>query len=1145
MVEIQGSVEILPAGSTLWVKPQANQVLHPFDRIHTAENSRVALRWSDQSIVPFGASTELEILPPDSPDAQAGLHLMRGIISFFHRDQPGRIRIITHGAMAGVEGTEFALAVDDAERTTLSVVDGKVRFGNEQATLLLTNGQQAAVDLGQPPVRTAGFIANNLLQWCFYYPAVIDPDELQLTAQEQNELADSLAAYRAGDLLGALKKYPAGRQNISDPERVYAAALLLAVGQVEPTEAALSAMSDQTGRAYQLAGALRQLIAAVKRQSAPTTSQPQTASACLADSYLEQSRADRKTSLASALTLARQATVFSPKFGFAWERVAELEFSFGRMKDALTALDKSLALAPDNAQALALKGFILAGQNQPRAARDWFDRAIAADSALGNAWLGRGLVRIRLGDKSGGREDLLVAAALEPQRAELRSYLGKAYAYTGDDAHAVKELALAKKLDPNDPTAWLYSALLNQQNNQINDAIRDLEKSQALNDNRSVYRSGLLLDEDRAVRSADLATVYRDAGMTDVSLREANRAVNADYANYSAHLFLASSYENLVESDRNGIRYETAVESEYLLANLLAPASAGTLSPLMSQRESFDPFEQNHLGVISSTEYLSRGAWSQSGLQYGTFDNFSYGFEADYLSDPGQRANNDADQRTLALNLKWQLTPKDSVYADVLDYHAETGDLGQYYDPATMASSNVRIQEDQSPTVTLGYHHEWSPGVHTLLLASRVEDDYSLTGSLPAILVTRFANLTSNPYELVAVAGGISMEQSTYHNDWTLYSTELQQIWEQETHTTIVGGRLQYGNSRTTTLENHPSLYGGAAFDDPAAQQNLDSTDKRFAFYGYHQWQILEPLQLIGGVSYDWLAFPENLLSPPISSQRETAGQLSPKAGLIWTPLKDTTVRFAYTRSLGGQNLDQSQRIEPTQVAGFLQSFRSIIAEPSVAQTGAARDETYGLTLEQKFSTGTYLGLTGELLNSKIHQTVGAFDGLWDLNEWATPSGLREDLNYHEKSLQFTVNQLLGRDWALGAQYRLSHASLNDNYVDVPPGTPLFSFQPRRDLEGTLHNLDLFAIYNHPSGFFAQADGQWFAQHNSGYSPAEPGDSFWQLDAFVGCRFWHRTAEVTVGVLNLTDQNYMLNPLNAYTELPRGRTLMVRFLLSF
>ena len=75
------------------------------------------------------------------------------------------------------------------------------------------------------------------------------------------------------------------------------------------------------------------------------------------------------------------------------------------------------------------------------------------DPALGNAWLGRGLCRIRLGDAAGGREDLLMAAALEPQRAGLRSYLSKAYANAGDNARAKKELQLAKHLDPNDPTA--------------------------------------------------------------------------------------------------------------------------------------------------------------------------------------------------------------------------------------------------------------------------------------------------------------------------------------------------------------------------------------------------------------------------------------------------------------------------------------------------------------------------------------------------------------------------------------------------------------------------------------------------------------------------------------------------------------------
>src|SRR5204863_575216 len=156
--------------------------------------------------------------------------------------------------------------------------------------------------------------------------------------------------------------------------------------------------------------------------------------------------------------------------------------------------------------------------------------------------LARGLSATIGGQGLAGRGDLLVAAAWEPSRAVLRSYLGKSFSQVGDDLKAAKELQLAKKLDPNDPTAWLYSALLNQQRNRINEAIDDLDYSADLNNNRQLYRSRLLLDEDRAVRGANLATIYLDAGMEDRSFQEAARSANADYANFSSHLFLANSY---------------------------------------------------------------------------------------------------------------------------------------------------------------------------------------------------------------------------------------------------------------------------------------------------------------------------------------------------------------------------------------------------------------------------------------------------------------------------------------------------------------------------------------------------------------------------------------------------------------------------
>lgn len=1146
IVELQGTAEVAAATATTWMPAQINQVLHPSDRLRTGANSRMALLWSDRSVVSFGALTELEVSPPDSAGAQCGLHLLRGIVSFFHRDEPGRIRVITRGAVAGVEGTEFVLAVEpgnNTELTTMSVIDGKVRFGNEQATLLLTNDQQAVAEPGKAPVCTAGFIANNVLQWCFYYPAVIDPADLPFTPEEQKILGESLQAYRSGDLPVALAKYPAGRQPGSDAERVYYAGLLLGVGQVEPAEAALASLSvtNASSRPQRIAAALRQLIAAVKRQPNPAAVRPQLATEFLADSYYAQSRAIPGISLATALDSARRAVTNSPDFGFGWERVAELEFSFGHTGQALEALNKSLALAPRNAQALALKGFLLAAQNHTGEAMSWFNQALAVDSALGNAWLGRGLCRIRCGDAKGGREDLLVAAALEPQRAGLRSYLGKAYADAGDYPRAARELQLAKKLDPNDPTAWLYSALLNQENNRINDAIRDLEKSQELNDNRSVYRSQLLLDQDQAVRSANLAAMYQDDGMNDVAVREASRAVNYDYANYSAHLFLANSYSGLQDPNLINLRYETPAENEYLLANLLAPVSAGTMSPTISQQEYSPLFERDRLGVVSSTEYLSRGAWTQSGAQFGTFENFGYDVEGFYRTDPGQQVNNDVEQRQLSAAIKYQFTPQDTIYLQVKQYHATSGDLFQYYNP-TNTNPGYRASEDQNPIVGLGYHHDWSPGVHTLFFATRLEDSLAVTNpaypTLVAFLGTPFGPIT-------AVPSTPTHEQ--YQGDLTIYSGELQQIWQTPEHNTIMGTRIQYGDFDTHNLQTGP--YNVAPLFPPppasAAQQQFESQFNRISAYGYHQWQVFDPLQLIGGVAYDRLRFPENFSSAPISGTGQTVNKVSPKAGLIWTPLDGTTFRFAYTRSLAGASLDQSYQLEPSQVAGFIQSYRSIIPESVVGPVPGANFETYGFSLEQKFTTGTYLGVSGNLLYSDIGQTVGAFN-YYFLSPPAFPSsGLTEDLNYREESLLFTASQLVGKRWAFTARYQLSQAVLNENFADLPAGVLVNNSSASQRLEGVLHQVDLLMVYNHPCGFFAQSDAHWYGQNNSGYNPGEPGADFWQLNALVGYRFPRRKAEVSLGLLNITDQNYSLNPLNLYDELPRSRTLALSLRLNF
>ena len=1148
VVSTQGMVQVQRAGAAVASPAQANQSLSAHDRIRTGQRSRALLRWSEDSTLRLADRTEVRILPPAKPGALYDVDAAQGFFYFFHRGKPGDLRVINRLVTAAIQGTEFSYEVDPNDGTTRIVMfDGAVELSNAFGTERITSGESAIVQPGQPPRRTAVLMGGgrgqwlgqwrDLIQWCLYYPAVLDVDEAGLAPAEQQALAESLAAYRQGDLLQALEKYPAGRQPAAAAETVYLAALILSVGDVKQAEEQLRKLDDaslpgRTETHLALADALRKLIASVKFQPWPSNAAPRLATEWMAESYQRQSQGRIDGAREAALAATKQA----PRFGFAWARVAELEFSRGRTDAALKALDLSLNLSPRNAQALALRGFLLAAKNQIAPATDWFDQAIAIDPALGNAWLGRGLCRIRSGDEAGGREDLLVAASLEPQRSLLRSYLGKALANGRDPKRARHELELARHLDPADPTPWLYSALLNSDDNRINEGIRDLERSKELNDNRQVYRSRLLLDQDRSVKQLNLARIYEDAGMGDVAFREASRAVNGDYANYSAHLFLANSYDAASDVQRGNLRFETARVSEYLLANLLAPASAGTLTPLISQQEYSRMFEQDRLGLVSSTEYFSRGDWAQSGSQYGILGGLGYAVEASYRSVNGERPNNDFEERILSLQLRQQLTPRDSVYLQIIDYRSEGGDILQRWNPSE-GNSQVRFDDRQRPIFDLGYHHAWSPAQHTLLFSSRREDTFNVNNPLSPVLEI------DKPGGVPASVTPLSMRQD-YRSQLEVYSAEAQHIWQMPRAHTIVGVRFQTGEIHTENLQTIPSRIAGN-FLVPPADQEVTTDLRRISVYGYQAVNVLPSLQLIAGVAYDHLTYPENFRNAPISSGEEIQSRVSPKTGFIWTPATNLTLRGAYTRSLAGASLEQSVQLEPSQIAGFNQLFRSVIPEAVAGANAGAQFETAGLSLEKKFGRSTYVGLSGELLCSRVQRTVGTFDLDLDVGDFALPSSTREHLDFQERNLLLTLDRLLGDQWTAGARYRLTAARLKDEFVEMPANLSFEQpFQPRQSVKSLLQQVELHANFNHPSGWFGSVQALWNHQSNEGYTPAPDAEDFWQFNLFAGYRFPRRRAEILLGLLNLADQDYRLNPLTFHGDLPQERTFVARLRLN-
>jgi hypothetical protein len=266
---------------------------------------------------------------------------------------------------------------------------------------------------------------------------------------------------------------------------------------------------------------------------------------------------------------------------------------------------------------------------------------------------------------------------------------------------------------------------------------------------------------------------------------------------------------------------------------------------------------------------------------------------------------------------------------------------------------------------------------------------------------------------------------------------------------------------------------------------------------------------------------------------------VSPKVGFLWTPWKDTHFRGAYTRSLGGLFFDTSVRLEPAQLAGFTQSYRSLIPESVRGLLAGSQFETFGLAFDHKFPTETYVGVEAELLTSSSERAFGIYNSafLQPLVASTTP----EQMDFEEKSVLFTVNQLLGREWSVGTSYRVSEARLKDRFIEFPAATTFASVEPI----AVLQQVHAYAIYDLPCGFFSIFDAAWYRQNNEGYTPDIPGDDFWQLNAYAGYRFLRRRAEIRVGVLNLTDQDYQLNPLNLYSELPRDRTFTARLRFNF
>ncbi len=911
MVSVQGQVEAKRSGQQQWNPVRLNETFCAGDSVRVEALSRAAVQLRNETILRLDQGTTLSFSPIE-PAEPSWLDLLKGAVHLISRT-PHTLKIKTPIVNAAIEGTEFVVRVEPTE-ATVWVFKGQVLASNEAGSLTLVSDQAAVAKAGEAPMRRLVARPRDAVQWALYYPPIIDYRAATYAAGLGAEtIRDALTRYRAGDLPGAVARLDDVPTDLRDARFfTLRAGILLSVGRVDEARADIEQvlrLDPINGTAF----ALQAMIAVVRNETEKALKlaqkaaklEPQAPVPRIALSYAYQAN----FKLERALGSVQEAVNLAPEDALAWARLAELWLSRGYLDRALDAAKKAAALEPDLARTQTVLGFARLTQIKTAEAQTAFEKAIALDSAAPLPRLGLGLAKIRQGKLAAGTREIEISASLDPDNALARSYLAKAYFEEKRIKLAGDELAIAKELDPNDPTPWFYEAILKQTENRPVEALQDVQKSIELNDNRAVYRSRLLLDEDQAARGASLARIYDDLGFEQLAVNEGTKSLSTDPANHSAHRFLSDSYATRP-------RHEIARVSELLQAQLLQPININPIQPRLAVTDlniltaggpaeaafnEFTPlFERDRPQLVATGVVGNNDTFADEVVLSGLYKRLSYSLGQFHYESDGFRENNDLEHNIYDVFAQLALTPKINVQAEYRRRETEQGDLSLNFDPDNFATEDrEKIRQD---TLRVGGRFTVSPQSDVLvsLIYSNLKDEQDII----------FGDFVDK-----------------FFTEDEGYQTEAQYLFRDHRFN-LSAGVGAYEIDRDRRIELVPS---------PPFKENEKTEHKTVYIYS----NVIFPKNLTWtiGLSYD-----------SYDEKRETATldleEFNPKVGLQWDVTDNLRLRAAAFETVK-RALVVEQTIEPTQIAGFNQFFDDI---------NGTKTKRYGVGLDARLTGNLYAG---------------------------------------------------------------------------------------------------------------------------------------------------------------------------------------------
>lgn len=707
----------------------------------------------------------------------------------------------------------------------------------------------------------------------------------------------ALARYRQGDVAGAYALSQTALKTLppSATLTVMAGYFALLAGRVPEARNLLETAARQ-GSAVLAPAFLAQIElvqnrkAAARREAAQALAQgPGSPLALLTMALVDIAHFD----LNQARSRLTQSLKNDPAFVQAYVYLARLWLGSDYLDRAWATIRQALHLAPREGEVLALAGFVRLGFRDYEPARQFFERAAKATPGLGDPHLGLGHYHFRFRDFAQGLAEILTATLLEPRISLYQSDLGRALYQARSFDKALEVYDYAKTLDPRDPTPHLYKGIALTDLYRPGEAIEEINRSIALNDNRAVFRSRLLLDRDLAVRNYNLARAYSLLGLGEWAYSKAVTAVKSDPINPSAHLFLAGSY--LITRQR-----VAAAGSELLLYRLLSPANQNTFTQFNDYTPMFEMpyFRVNVQGGV--------GAWDRAqAIQehnidvYGGKPGLAFDVFAGYNRDPGYRENTDNSSYSSINRVKWEPSVKTSLLGGFLYFDGESGDLLNLGDPSFRNRPNLR-QYFHLRETEAGFVHRFSPAAVAIGYFNYASRDFHLND--------RFF------FPNVFQVGGIPVdlrESQQERLDREHYNLQFQQQVVLGSHTFLGGVNYFSGTFNNRSEQIFDFLLRGTNLSLTALfKDDFQPPDRALSFYLLDYWRLKPNLIAELGLFYDSAkvhraGFPQSI----------NLVRWSPQFGLNWLATPQHTFRLALSRHLNTQTAAPS--LIPQDVAGF------------------------------------------------------------------------------------------------------------------------------------------------------------------------------------------------------------------------------------